>query len=152
MDYTTEFNKLIQGVSKIIGKPISRSDYEILDRGIPHTHPPRLPRGKMAVYAFIYNGIFLKIGRANRKSHARFASQHYSHNAAKSTLAKSILNDNTFAVHKIHEDEVNNWIKQNCRRIDVLINENLGHFALELIESILHYRYEPKYEGFKSQR
>lgn len=42
------------------------------------------------------------------------------------------------------------WIKNNCRRVDILIDESLGGFALELVEAILHYRFRPKYEGKNS--
>lgn len=44
------------------------------------------------------------------------------------------------------------FIKSNCRRIDVMIPVDMGIFTLELVEAILHYKYEPKYEGFDSQR
>ncbi|GEM_PF-5297747 len=49
-------------------------------------------------------------------------------------------------------DLFGNWIKKNCRRIDILLDADLGIFTLELIEATLHYKYEPKYEGFLAQR
>jgi hypothetical protein len=39
------------------------------------------------------------------------------------------------------------WMKNNLRRIDILIDKNLGKFALNLVETSLHYIYKPKYEG-----
>jgi len=109
--------------------------------------PSSLPNGKMAVYIFIHNNEFLKIGKTGLKSAARFTSQHYNPKSAPSTLAKAILNDERFTNLNISEGDIGTWIEQNCRRIDILINEALGVFALNLIESALHYRYEPKYEG-----
>jgi len=152
MNYESEFIMLIEKVTSAIEKPINRNDYKIIDRGVPHTPPIHLPNGKAAVYTFIHHGRFLKIGKANRKSSARFSYQHYSPKSASSTLASSILHDKSFVNQNISEDDIGTWIKQNCRRVDILMNEALGVFALDLIESILHYRYEPKYEGLKSQR
>lgn len=149
MDYVREINTLIQGVSLEIGKPILK--YEIIDRGVPHIPPTRLPDGKMAVYMFLLGDKFLKIGKANHRSNARFCSQHYGLNAP-STLAKSLLSDSEMSKLVIDSSNIKDWIKANCRRIDVIIDADLGVFALELIEGIMHYKYEPKYEGFTSQR
>ena len=62
------------------------------------------------------------------------------------------MNDAEMAELNITESSVGDWIKSNCRRIDILIDVSAGIFTLELIEGILHYIYEPKYEGFNSQR
>ena len=151
MNYAKEIDSLIQGVSLAIGKPIPREKYEILDRGLPHTQPTRLPFGKMAVYMFLFNSEFLKIGKANHRSNARFCSHHYSLSAP-STLAKSLLADDEMISFNITPSNVKDWIKTNCRRIDIIMDADLGVFALDLIEGIMHYKYEPRYEGFASQR
>ena len=52
----------------------------------------------------------------------------------------------------IDPSNIKDWIKTNCRRIDIIIDADLGVFSLELIEGIMHYKYEPRYEGFASQR
>ena len=106
----------------------------------------------MAVYTFNYKGNFLKIGKAGPKSKARFVSQHYNSKSAASTLAASILSDIDMKYQGITAENVGDWIKCNCRRIDILIPADMGIFTLELIEAALHYKYEPKYEGFDSQR
>ncbi len=149
-DYLFEFRKSIESVTAVIGKPLDSSKYTIIDRGSPHK-PVGLPRSKMGVYVFWYDGQFLKIGKAGPNSSARFLSQHYGLKAP-STLAKSILNDANMTALGINEANVSEWIKSNCRRIDVIIDVSAGIFTLELIEGILHYAYEPKYEGFHSQR
>ncbi|WP_433945498.1 hypothetical protein [Paenibacillus sp. SN-8-1] len=66
--------------------------------------------------------------------------------------AKSILSDSGMSGLNIDPSNIKDWIKTNCRRIDVIINADIGVFALDLIEGIMHYKYEPKYEGFASQR
>ena len=150
MDYVSEFRQHIQNVTALLGKPLDESKYEIIDRGAPHK-PEGLPKGKMGIYTFWYGGHFLKIGKVGPKSDARFRSHHYGFNA-QSTLAKSIISDNEMRVLGITESNVGEWIKKNCRRIDVLLDTSAGIFTLELVEGILHYVYEPKYEGFTSQR
>ncbi|MGX8797709.1 hypothetical protein ACR6HW_16855 [Fusibacter sp. JL298sf-3] len=94
----------------------------------------------------------MKIGKAGPSSNARFLSQHYNPKSARSTLAASILADEKMQNKGINETNVGDWIKKNCRRIDILLDVNLGIFTLELIEAALHYRYEPIYEGFSAQR
>ncbi|MDL2232516.1 hypothetical protein LJC63_02910 [Ruminococcaceae bacterium OttesenSCG-928-L11] len=150
MDFVSEFRQYISSVTTALGKPLDDSSYEIIDRGVPHK-PAGLPFGKMGVYTFWYNGRFLKIGKAGPNSDARFRSQHYGFNAA-STLAGSIMSDSEMLALGITEGDAGDWIKKNCRRIDILIDASVGIFALELVEGILHYVYEPKYEGFKTQR
>jgi len=153
MNYESEFVSLIESVTSAAEKPICRDDFEIVDWGVPHK-PPNLPTGKMAVYVFIHDGRFLKIGKVSAKNNARYQYMHYNPGLSSvSTLAKSILNDRAFLAHQeISENGIGEWIRQSCRRIDILLDGKFGVFALNLIESALQYRYEPKYEGFASQR
>lgn len=151
MELKREINLLIKNVTQAVGKPIEEDKYEIIDRGLPHK-PKTLPTGMMGIYTFSYNDKFLKIGKAGSKSSARFLSQHYNPKSAKSTLAASILRDHEMLNMGIKEENVGRWIKENCRRIDILVDVELGIFTLDLIEAVLHYKYEPKYEGFATQR
>lgn len=151
MDYIEDFRETIKCVSTVLGRPIDLAEVEIIDRGCPHI-PQKLKQGMMGVYTFSYHDRFLKIGKVGSKSNARFLSQHYLPNSAKSTLAASILADKDMEYLGLTADTVGLWIKENCRRIDLLINANLDVFTLELIEASLHYKYQPKYEGFSSQR
>ena len=52
VDYVAEFDRIIQEVTAVLNKPISRELYEIIDRGVPHK-PGGLKPGKMGVYTFI---------------------------------------------------------------------------------------------------
>lgn len=151
MDIIDEFDWIIRDISEVLGKPIEAKDYEILDRGIPHI-PKSMKKGTMGIYTFWYKDKPLKIGKAGPKSNARFSSQHYNPKSARSTLAASILRDENMQQINVNENDIGYWIKENCRRVDILFNENLGIFTLELIEAALHYRYEPVYEGYAGQR
>jgi hypothetical protein len=151
MDLVNDFEKIIHDVSCVLGKPIDKNKFRVIDRGLPHK-PKTLPNGMMGIYIFWYKGKFLKIGKAGPNSNARFFSQHYNPRSARSTLAASILRDRHMGDQVIDENNVGFWIKNNCNRIDILIDSDLGIFALILIEAALHYKYEPIYEGFATQR
>src|SRR5699024_11479515 len=120
MELNNEIYTIIQDVIKTIGKPIVVERYEIIKRGLQHK-PKSIPIGMMGVYAFWYNDRFLKIGKAGSKSGPRFLSQHYNPKSAQSTLAASILRDPDMLQFGITEENVGVWIKENCRRIDILV-------------------------------
>lgn len=151
LDYPEAILRCIKNTAVALGRVIDNGKIKVLDRGQPHK-APKLPDGKMAVYTFIYNGEFLKIGKAGQNSGPRYTSQHYNPGSAQSNLAKSILEDVAMQGMGITEENVGEWIKSNCRRIDIELDADLGIFTLELVEAILHYKYAPRYEGFSSQR
>ena len=134
---------------KLAGANIHEDQIEIVDWGCPHK-TKILPNGKMAVYLFFLGNDCLKIGKVGPNSNARYNSQHYNPKDSKSNLANSILSDNSFP-EKINDNEIGNWIKNNIQRINVLIDENVGIFALNFIEAYLQLVFKPKYEGFKTQ-
>lgn len=143
-----EIGAIIQSISCLLKKPISRESYEIKGKKAPHT-PKSLPEGKIAVSIFKYGDEYLKTGRFGPNSNARFQSQHYLPNSSLSNLAKSILNDSNFHEQGLNANNIGDWIKNNCRRIDIIIDENLGSSTSELIKAALNYRFRPKYEGKK---
>jgi hypothetical protein len=136
---------------RLAGVTIEDSQLDLVDRGIPHK-PAGLPTGKMGIYTFIYQGQFLKVGKAGPSSDARFRSQHYKPKGSQSNLAKSILNDGEFSHLHLSMETVGEWIKQNTQRVDLFIDASLGIFVLNFLEAFLHLRYQPKYEGFDNQR
>jgi hypothetical protein len=136
----------------LAGVPISASEIEIDELAAPHQRPPFLPKGKLAVYAFIYGDRCLKVGKAGEKSAARYCSQHYGMNAP-STLAKSLLsNQSRIGVSGLNEVNVGEWICQNTRRVNFLLPSSRGVFLLSLLEAFVQCRLNPEFEGFESQR
>jgi hypothetical protein len=98
------------------------------------------------VYSFIYKDRFLKIGKAGPNSKARFTNQHYNF-SVKSTLSKSLLKDIEMKkVLPLNKNDIGKWVKVNTRRVDFLLDENLGPFILTFVEAYLQLKYEPKYE------
>jgi hypothetical protein len=115
----------------------------------PRPHRPKgLPAGRMAVYCFFLNGQALKIGIAGPKSDARFRSQHYNPHSAGSTLAGSILKHPTkIGVHAIPACSIGDWIKEHTDRLNLLLPASYGSPILSRLESFLHIRWKPIYEG-----
>lgn len=114
----------------------------------PHRQPSSLPTGKMAVYAFFHGGQALKVGMAGAKSAARYTSQHYNPNSAMSTLARSILtNPAKLGLTSLDDAAIGGWIRDNTARVNLLIPASLGLPILSLLESFLHVRWKPLFEG-----
>lgn len=114
--------------------------------GIETHVPVQLPNGMMAVYAFFLNGDCLKVGKAGPNSNARFQSQHYNPNSARSTLARSMLNDDQH-FQDLNEANIGNWIKENTSRSNILITVDYGKNFMNFTEAFFILKYQPRYEG-----
>jgi hypothetical protein len=137
----------LKAVCVLAGATLPEGIPEIEFQPSPHKPPSRLPAGKMAVYAFYWNGVWLKIGAAGPKSNARYTSQHYSAGSAPSTLAGSLLKDTDFcALHPTANGDMRSWVKTNANRVNILFDASLGGGILLLAETFLHVRLKPKYE------
>jgi hypothetical protein len=114
----------------------------------PHRPPASLPSGKIAVYAFFHNGRALKVGKVGPKSAARYTSQHYNPASAQSTLAHSILvNAASVGASSIDDSTVGDWIRNHTDRVNLLLPASLGLPTLSFLESFLHVRWKPLFEG-----
>ena len=120
---------------------------EILDA--PHTPPTSLPTNKMAIYIFKNeSGEYLKVGKVGPRSSARYTSQHYNPKSAKSTLAASLLtHKKELNLSHLDCNNVGEWVKNNTTRTNLLLDADLGPCVLTLLESFLHCRLNPKFEG-----
>lgn len=151
MNIVEEIHEIIKSITEILGGPLKSSEIKIVDRGCPH-NPPKSLDGGASVYMYIYNGTFLKVGKANKKSNPRFTSQHYRPKAAVSTLAKFLCNDEKWYKLGVNKDgsAVREWMLNNLQRIDIMIkcdNDEESKWITTLIEGIMQYKFRPKYEG-----
>ena len=149
VDYIKCTMECIEEASKRLGYALAPQSYYIEDAGCPHKQST-LPKGYAAVYIFVYESKtkceYLKIGKVNVNSSARFHSQHYGFSAP-STLAKSICNDDEFCQMGINQENVKEWMLNHLHRVNILIRADQGKAATELVEAMLHYRFRPRYEG-----
>jgi hypothetical protein len=114
----------------------------------PHRAPTGLPADKIAVYAFFLNGQALKVGKVGPKSAARYTSQHYNPASAGSTLAGSILaNAARVGAFGVDTGSVGDWIRTHTDRVNLLLPKSFGGAMLSLLESFLHVRWKPVFEG-----
>ncbi len=140
LDFRTEMEQAIKQWSKFI-KETKGSDVELLECVIDKEHTHRFKPGKWHIYSFWGNesGEALKIGIAGPNSAARFSSQHYNENSAKSNLAKSLLESG------ICSGSAKEWIKSNTYRINVVF-DNFSKPLAHALEAHLHLLYEPRFE------
>lgn len=136
--------------------PLARSvvsfrveDVELEFLPAPHCRP-RLPPGKMAIYGFCFDGEWLKIGRAGPNTRARYEHQHYNGHA-NSTLHRSLRQDESMRnIAGLGEDDLRGWtawIERETSRVNILLPAARNTMLLPSLETYLHRRLRPKYEG-----
>jgi hypothetical protein len=134
-------------VAALAKEPIRPDELKVEFLGAPHRPPSSLPAGKMAIYAFWWNGQWLKIGKAGPNSGPRYISQHYT-GSAMSTLSGSLANDTRmYDVLGFDRQRPGDWIKKSTCRVNILVSSNRHKELLSLLETFLHARLRPIYEG-----
>ena len=140
-------------ISAISGLDIDRSEVQHECLFAPHK-PSSLPSGKQAVYVFSLsspNHSVLKVGQAGPKSNARFQSQHYDPQRAKSTLAAALLKNKSslgFLIEtELTDENVGSWIRTNTDRDHFLLDEAWSKVTLSLLEVFLQAKLRPMFEG-----
>lgn len=134
-------------VAELAGEHIKVDEIKVEILPAPHKQPPSLPSGKMAVYAFWWDGEWLKIGQVGPNSGARFTSQHYT-GSAMSTLAGSLAKDPRMEqVIGFDKQNPGEWIKKSTCRVNILVPSQRRKELLSLLEAFLHIRLKPRYEG-----
>ena len=122
---------------------------------LPAPHKPHtLPKDNQAVYVFSLAppGLtILKVGRVGPRSNARFMSQHYNPNSSRSNLAKSLLwHQETWSqlgIATLDEATVGDWLKTHTARDHFYLNAGQSKLLLNLLESFMHGRLRPLFEG-----
>jgi hypothetical protein len=134
-------------VAELAEEPVKLDELKIEFLPAPHK-PPSLPSGKMAIYAFWWNGEWLKIGQAGQKSAARYTSHHYNPFSSNSNLAKSLANDPIMKeTHNINFQNSGKWVKESTSRVNILLPASRRKELLSLLEAFLHAKLKPHYEG-----
>ncbi len=115
--------------------------------GIEDHTPEKLPIDCGAVYIFKYDNEYLKVGKANYKSNARYQSHHYNYDSSNSNLSKSIINDEIGSTNNLDTDTVGSWIKENTSRFNIIIPKELGKAFVNFAEAFFILKCNPKFEG-----
>jgi hypothetical protein len=152
LDATTILHRL-KSLADLTDIQIAGQEIVIEIHDAPHTPPRSLPTGKIAVYAFFFQGKCLKVAKVGPKSAARYTRQHYDSQSAKSNLAKSILKSpKSIGIGPVEPVRVGEWIKDHTDRINILFPKEWGIPFLTLVEAFLQFWLQPVYEGFESQK
>lgn len=134
-------------VATLAGDPITAEELEIVYLPAPHRPPSCIPVGKRAIYGFYQGGRWLKIGQAGPNSQPRYCSQHYTGGAG-STLSRSLISDLTMTtIPRSDSNALGEWIKKETNRVNILLSIDRKRELLSLLESFLHVRLKPLYEG-----
>jgi len=122
---------------------------------LPAPHEPHtLPKGNQAVYVFSLappGSTVLKVGKVGPRSNPRFVSQHYNPNSSRSNLAKSLLQHqetwHRLGITTLDEATVGDWLKTHTTRDHFYLDAGQSKLLLNLLETFLHGRLRPLFEG-----
>jgi hypothetical protein len=143
-------NNLIIAASSA-GYEVKTDDLQLLtwNAGID-THVPRaLQNTFAAVYIFKWNDTYLKVGKVNTNSNARYQSQHYNANSSNSNLSKSILNEPEFKA-LLGGISPGDWLKIHTNRYNILIPESLGKNFVHFAEAFFILKCNPMFENTRA--
>lgn len=143
-------------VSQLAGLTLQESDIETQVLAAPHKRTG-LPKGKAAVYVFLYGNTCLKVGKVGANSDARFRSQHYLPSGAMSNLAKSLCLDFTTEAAQsrffradlrsgFESESVADWMLTNLSRVHFFVDANAPTGTVRLLEVFLQCRLQPLFE------
>lgn len=132
------------------GFEVNVSDLQLqtLQAGANHLPVTLLP-DYAAVYIFKYGVQYLKVGKVNSNSNARYQSQHYNPDSSRSNLSRSIFNDLDFYA-VINGEHPGNWLKQNSHRYNILIPARLGKKFVHFAEAFFILKCNPRYEDTRA--
>jgi hypothetical protein len=133
------------------GYAVDINELELItwEAGIDTHRPTRLQRGFAAIYIFKWNDNYLKVGKVNSNSNARYQSQHYNPNSSNSNLSKSIINEPEFEalLGDIHPGD---WLKIHTDRYNILIPERLGKNFVHFVEAYFILKCNPMFENTRA--
>ena len=150
IDLKFNLSQLIEDIEKIaeLARISLQEDFLLVNPlSAPHKPPHSLPEGKYAIYMFFWNDKCLKVGRVGKNSQARYTSQHYNPNSSNSNLSKFLLSRKEEFRLTVSEENIGQWIKDNCDRIDFLFSSEYGDSFPKLIEVFVQCRLTPIFEG-----
>lgn len=141
-----DLQSLVDAATKAVFD-VNLNDLKLLrwDAGLQTHIPLALPMDTAAVYIFKWADIYLKVGKVNSNSNARYQYHHYDSNSSRSNLSKSILNDIEIN-NELNGISPGQWIKENTTRFNILIPNSIGKNFVHFTEAFFILKCNPKYE------
>lgn len=145
-----DIDQLIQ-LAESIGFKVKREDFILVtwEAGEKSHVPTPLPKKMAAVYIFKWKDSYLKVGKVNSNSSARYQSQHYNEKSSNSNLAKSLLFDDFFN-NIIGSENINLWLRRNTTRFNILIPESYGKNIIHFVEAFFILKCNPRFENSRN--
>jgi|GEM_PF-3375560 len=145
-----DLNNLVNA-ALLSGYVVNADDLQLLtwNSGIDTHIPLQLPRGYSAIYIFKWNECYLKVGKVNSKSNARYQSQHYNPNSSNSNLSKSLRSEPEFEA-LLGDTMPGDWLKNNTTRFNILIPERLGKNFVHFAEAFFILKCKPHFENTRA--
>lgn len=145
-----DLKELVSAASNA-GHTIDRNELQLLqwNAGITTHLPVQLPNNFAAVYIFKWNDQYLKVGKVNSNSNARYQSHHYNPDSSPSNLSKSLLSETEFQA-LLGDGIVGEWIKENTTRFNILIPVHLGKNFVHFAEAFFILKCNPKFENTRA--
>lgn len=139
--------KNVVNAAKLAGFGLTENDLllNVWACGIETHKPTPLPKNFSAVYMYLWNEQYLKVGMAGKNSNARYQSHHYNYNSSGSNLSKSLLKEADFK-NAINESNVGNWIIENTTRFNILIPSRFTKNLTNFIEAFFILKLNPRFE------
>lgn len=133
------------------GFNVNPNDLELLrwNAGLQTHNPSALPADSAAVYIFKWNNNYLKVGKVNTNSNARYQSQHYNPDSSRSNLSKSLLSDTEFQA-LLGDGNVGDWLRANTTRFNILIPCTLGKNFVHFAEAFFILKCNPRFENTRA--
>ena len=145
-----DLNNLVNA-ALLSGYVVNADDLQLLTWSSGNnTHIPlQLPIGYSAIYIFKWNESYLKVGKVNSKSNARYQSQHYNPNSSNSNLSKSLLSEPEFEA-LLGDTMPGDWLRNNTTRFNILIPERLGKNFVHFAEAFFILKCNPRFENTRA--
>ena len=142
---TAALNDFVR-VAEIVGYELDVDQLIVEASPAPHKRSA-LPARRMAIYSFWHGKKALKIGLASPNNDARFRYHHYSPGTCVSNLSLSIRDHYAELGLLAPPERYRTWIEAEIGRIDFLLPAEWGQPIGRLLESYLHARWRPRFEG-----
>lgn len=142
-----DIQSLVNAVAQT-GHIVAIDDLQLLiwTSGLQTHIPEALPNGFSAIYIFKWNNIYLKVGKVNSNSNARYQYHHYSPESSNSNLSRSLLSDPEFNTI-LGNTSPGVWIKENTTRFNILIPSDLGKNIVHFSEAFFILKCNSKFEN-----
>lgn len=136
------------------GYVVEINDLQLLqwNAGIQTHIPLALPENSAAVYIFLWNNRYLKVGKVNANSNARYQSQHYNADSSLSNLSRTLRDEPEFhALAGVFPDtNWGEWLKSNTTRYNILIPSRLGKNFVHFAEAFFILKCNPLFENTRA--